>query len=119
MKEILSNPNVQYYIGLAVLVLASGAISYFAKKDTSMNWLDDLASLAEKAVLYVEQVYRPKYGTKLTEQGKTDIKNKALETLKELLTPKIEKEISRGKKNIDRFLGTILESTLKKIKIKL
>ena len=89
------------------------------KKDEKTNWLDDLSALAEKAVLYIEQVYRPKYGAKLTEQGKTDIKNKALETLKGIITPKIEKEVSRGKKNIDKFLGVFLESALKKIKIKL
>jgi hypothetical protein len=122
MKEFLTDPTVLFVLLMVVFYMLSEFFKYMRERNPEQKAWDDLYNITGRIVKYVEQTFRPQYGSKLTKEGKTHLKEIAINEVMSELNPKIEKEIMRNKRSgnvFKKILGTVVEAQVLKLKRKL
>ena len=122
MKEFFTDPTVLFILMMVMFYMLSEFFKYMRQRNPEQKAWDDLYNITGRIVQYVEQTFRPQYGNKLTKEGKTHLKEIAINEIMSELDPKIEKEIMRNKKSGNTFkkiLGTVVEAQVLKLKKKI
>lgn len=101
IDEVQTNTQLSKYDGLNKLIDQAQTVVTVVVQATNQTFVDDL-----------------KKSKKFTKESATEAKNKALEMAKELITEETANAIEQVYGNVDRYLDSMIESTIKNLKNK-